>query len=100
MSAMVAISNNNNNVNNNNNNNDDNNNNININQDSANFAQMGMVNMMMTPRRKRSRSGKGILLSSKQGHLLRFACKLEDRRKKLDSLLNIGLKTLKLVWNN
>ena len=95
MSAMVAISNTNNNVNNNNNNNNDNNNNININHDSANFAQMGMVNMMSRKRRKRFSGTEKLIFSKERSKLLYFACQLEARRKKMNSPMNLGLKLIK-----
>ena len=90
---MVAISNSNSNVNNNNNNNNDNNNNININHDSANFAQMGMVNMMS--RRKKSRNIRQFKKHGAHRRLLGVACQLEDRRTKLNNPANWGLKILK-----
>ena len=84
-----------NNNNNNNNNNNDNNNNININHDSLNFAQMGMINMMMSKRRKRSRSNGLRITSAIDRNLFSIACQLEYRRIKLKDFENIGLATLK-----
>ena len=91
MSAMIAISSTNNNDNNNNNNNNDNNNNVNINHDSVNFAQMGMINMMMSKRRKRSR----FMKSAIDRNLFHICCQLENRRTKLRSLSTIALALLK-----
>ena len=93
MSAMISISNTNN--NNNNNNNNDNNNNININHDSLNFAQMGMINMMMSKRRKRSGSNASRIITTMDRNLFNIACQLEHRRMKLSDLENIGLAILK-----